>query len=136
MGRDLYELRNLAFGAYWLNQGDVVRATRDRPNEPPEIVVRASGHRTIRVVFAEGLDENVVRDYLFALQHLGVGIEHGYASLCALDLPPEIDRAVLCRALEAWRASDLLDYETCEARRTGSFDLLRHPMHAAPRALR
>jgi uncharacterized protein DUF4265 len=55
LGDDLYELRNVAFQAYGLNFGDVVRATSDSPALKPEIrrVEERSGHRTLRVLFAE-----------------------------------------------------------------------------------
>jgi hypothetical protein len=123
LGRDLYELRSVPFGAYGLNHGDVVRATLDRRREPPEIrfVVRRSGHRTIRVFFADALEETVTRA-LRRLEALGVGYERGFAWMWALDLPPAVDIGAVCVRLEEWRAAGLLDYETCEARRLGSFD--------------
>jgi uncharacterized protein DUF4265 len=124
LGRDLYELRSVPFGAYGLNYCDVVRATVDRPRDPPEIrfVVRRSGHRTIRVFLADALEETVTRALLLRLEALGIGYERGFAWMWALDLPPEVDIDVVRARLDEWRAGGLLDYETCEARQAGSFD--------------
>jgi hypothetical protein len=138
LGRDLYELRSVPFGAYGLNYGDVVRATVDRPREPPEIrfVAKRSGHRTIRVFLADGLEDSVSRAMLDELEALGIGYERGFAWMWALDLPPEVDDSVLRRRLEEWRAEGLLEFETCEARRAGSFDGLARGTSAPKRSLR
>src|SRR5262245_56293650 len=59
LGGDLYELRNSPWYAYDLHFYDVVRAIPDQPDERPRItgVVRAGGHKTLRVLFAAELAE-------------------------------------------------------------------------------
>ena len=137
LGRDLYELRSIPFRAYGLNYGDVVRATVDRPREPPEIrfVVRSSGHRTIRVFLAGPVGEAATAALLAELKSLHVGYEGGWRRFYALDLPLESDIGAVCARLEIARAGGLLEYETCEAWRAGSFDLPRRVGRArAPRS--
>jgi hypothetical protein len=126
LGRDLYELLNIPFNLYGLNYRDVVRATRQRAHEDPEIrfVVRRSGHRTLRILFARGVPRAIEMETLGMLKPLGVGFEGGSDGFYALDLAPEGDLAAVCQRLEQWVALALLErYETCEARRPGSFDL-------------
>jgi hypothetical protein len=130
LGRDLYQLLNIPFNLYGLNYRDVVRATRHRSHDDPEIrfVVRHSGHRTLRVLFARGVPRGVAVDALGILKPLGVGFEGGGDGFYALDLAPAGDLAAVCRWLERWRALRLLErYETCEARRAGSFELPEPP---------
>ena len=57
LSADLYEIRNVPFYAYGLNFEDVVRAVEPGPDEKPVVieVVRASGHRTIRVFFTDAV---------------------------------------------------------------------------------
>lgn len=132
LGRDLYQLLNIPFNLYGLNYRDVVRATRHRAHDDPEIrfVVRRSGHRTLRVVFAEDVPTPLQIQVLGRLKPLGVGFEGSSCGFYALDLAPEGDLDVVCGKLSAWRGVGLLDcYETADARRAGSFDLPRLPGH-------
>jgi hypothetical protein len=124
LGRDLYELRNVPMGAYGLNCGDVVRATRDRPTEAPEVrfVVRRSGRQTYRVFFGENVRERRKLKLMRSLEPLGVGIERGTTSVFALDLAPDADQAAIRDRLHRWHQRGLLHWETCEERRPGSFD--------------
>jgi hypothetical protein len=126
LGRDLYELLNIPFNLYGLNYRDVVRATPHGSHDDPEIrfVVRRSGHRTLRVVFAGGVPAKVQLEMLGALKPIGVGFEGSSSDgFYAVDVTPEGDLAAVCRQLEEWCALGLVDcYETCEARRAGSFD--------------
>src|SRR5262245_23662456 len=54
LGGDLYEIRNSPWFAFDLHFYDIVRAVPDQPDEKPRIieVVRRSGHKTLRVLFA------------------------------------------------------------------------------------
>jgi len=124
LGRELFRLQNIPFGAYGLNFGDVVRATRDRPKGPPEIrfVVSRSGHRTLRVYFDDSVDAARARGLLRSLKPLGVGFEGGPPGLYALNVRPEGELETLEDRLDHWSDEGLLFYETCEERRPGSFD--------------
>jgi hypothetical protein len=126
LGRDLYQLMNIPFNLYGLNYRDIVRATAHRAHPDPEIrfVVRRSGYRTLRVVFAATIPKDVQLDALGMLKALGVGFEGMDNGFYALDLAPEGDAARVRERLDEWRAIGVLDdYETCEARVAGSFDL-------------
>jgi hypothetical protein len=131
LGRDLYELRSIPFRAYGLPYRDVVRATSDRSSDAPEVrfVVRCSGHRTLRVVFADDVPPAVRLEMLGTLEPFGIGFEHAFDGFYLLDVTPEGGLAVVCRQLDGWRAGGLLDYETCETRRAGSYDLPSRSSH-------
>ena len=124
LGNDLYELRNVAFHAYDLNFGDVVRATSDSPALKPEIrcVERRSGHRTLRVLFAESVPEERMLDLLQSLALLSASFERATDRYFALDLEPEADVAKVRAVLAGWEWQGWCAYETCEARVPGSFD--------------
>jgi hypothetical protein len=124
LGGDLYELRNTPFHAYDLNFGDVVRAVSDAPDLKPEIreVVRRSGHQTLRVFFHKSVPEEKRLSLLHSLRSLSVSFEGANAAYFALDLEPDADIGRVRRELDDWTAEGWADYETCEARVTGSFD--------------
>ena len=126
LGRDLYQLLNIPFNLYGLNYHDIVRATPHRAHPDPEIrfVVRRSGYRTLRIVFAADVPGDVHLERVRALKALGVGFEGMSDGYYALDLRPGGDLPAVCRRLEEWRVIGLLDdFETCETRVAGSFDL-------------
>ena len=120
-----YELQNVPFHAYGLNFLDVVEAVSESPDKKPSIVkvVRASGHRTLRVVF---LDDEVPRErrvpMLEELRVLGASIEGADYRLFSIDVRPDGDIDRIRDRLDSWTADGLLDYETCESRVEGSFD--------------
>lgn len=124
LGDDLFELRNVPFHAYDLNFLDVVLATSDAPDRRPEIrrVVRRSGHRTLRVIFAESTSPEERTARLTRMAPLGVTFEGANARYFALDVVPEGDYAAARASLAAAEEEGVLGYETCEARVEGSFD--------------
>ena len=135
LGRDLYQLMNIPFNLYGLNYRDVVRATPHRAHPDPEIrfVVRRSGYRTLRIVFAAKVPTDVQLESLGTLKVLGVGFEGMSDGFYALDLTPGGNATRVRERLEEWRAIGLLDdYETCEARLPGSFDLPKGYRGQAP----
>ena len=124
LGDDLYELRNVAFHAYDLNFGDIVRATADSPALKPQIrnVERRSGHRTLRVFFDESVTEERMLELLGSLALLSASFERATERYFALDLEPEADVAKVRAILDKWERQGWSAYETCEARVPGSFD--------------
>lgn len=124
LGADQYEIQNVPFCAYGLNFGDVVLATQDAPDLKPEIrrIISRSGHRTLRMFFAEGVEQEQQGATLERLIAMGVQVERADARFVCLDLPPHIDGQSVRRALDTLEAEGLLEYETCEARVEGSFD--------------
>ncbi len=124
LGSDRYEIRNVPFCAYGLNFGDVVLATADQPDLKPEVrrVVAASGHRTLRIFFSEGVERAQQVAQLDQLVTLGAQVERADARFVCLDLRPCVDYQACRQALDAMEAAGVLAYETCETRTEGSFD--------------
>jgi hypothetical protein len=124
LGGGLFELQNVPFYAYGLNLNDVVRASSPDPTLKPEIreVVRSGGHRTLRVVFTNGCSAEAQSLVLDPLAKLGVTFERATAKHLALDVVPEGRYDTVCEALAKLEADGVLEYETCEARSSGSFD--------------
>jgi hypothetical protein len=126
VGPNEYELRNTPFYAYDLNWGDVVLAVADAPNQKPRIrmVVRRSGHSTLRLFFRKHLSYERGLELLGTLQAQvpGVSYEGLNEFYFALDLLPETSVDDVRDILDEWMAKDWIEYETAEARASGSFD--------------
>jgi hypothetical protein len=107
-----------------LNLGDIVKATADGPGLAPEIrqVMIPSGHRTVRLFFAERLRERRMFQLLQRLSRLSVGYERGTRTCFALDVSCEADIYEVLNCLEQWRRRGWCAYETGEPRAPGSFD--------------
>ena len=113
LGVDLYELRNVPWYAYRLNFGDVVRAVDDDPDRAPRIVeaVTRSGHRTIRIFFAEETRRPEQEEILAELDGLRASHERAGGRLLALDVEPEADYRAVLEHLRRLEAEDLLTFE-------------------------
>ena len=124
LGGDRYRLDNVPFYAYDLNLGDVVEARAASPDLKPSVlrVLERSGHRTVRVFFAEAVSDEARLDYLRSLADLHVSFERATARYVALDLEPGADMDAVRARLDRAQAEGILEYETCEARVPGSFD--------------
>ncbi|SRR6266516_3358187 len=124
LGEDLYEVQNVPFYAYGLNFGDVVRAVQPAPNKKPVVseLVRAGGHRTLRVTFSDSLTESERLEHLCSLNDLKASFEGANKRYFAIDIEPDGDYEAVCDRLAAWEAQGPLEYETCEARVAGTFD--------------
>ena len=130
LGGDLYELRSVPFAAYGLNFGDIVEAATTT-NALPCIqrVVTPSGRRTLRLFF-NGASVPDQSPHLDRLAKLGAEFERATDSLVAIDVPAEADYDAICEALWSLEQQGVLDYETCEQRRPGTFtDLPSTPDH-------
>jgi len=121
---DLYEIDNIPFYAYGINYRDVVHATSDAPDLKPEIrnVVKRSGHQTLRIIFLSGVSEDEQAPYLEYIRTAGASIERANKSYLAIDVPPSAGREELRAYLDRLEAQQVLEYETCEERVSGSFD--------------
>jgi hypothetical protein len=113
LGDDLYELRNVPWYAYRLNFGDVVRAVEDDPERVPRIVeaVRRSGHRTIRIFFAEQIPRREQEPILAELDALHATHERAGGRLLALDVEPEADYRAVLEHLQRLEDADVLTFE-------------------------
>jgi hypothetical protein len=125
MGDGLYEIDNIPFYAYGINCRDVVRAIAKQADQKPQVeeVVRSGGHKTLRFFFAKDLAVDAQQDTLDSLRLLHVSFERADERYIAVDVPPSVDYAAVCSALAALEGSGLLEYETCEIRVAGRFDL-------------
>jgi hypothetical protein len=124
LGDDLYELHNSPFYAYDLNYLDVVYAVAADPNHKLLVhrVERRSGHRTLRVQFADATPK-LQRDlHLKDLDKFSVAWEGADQTLSSLDISEPGNYQPVCDHLWEWEKLGLLEYETCEARVPGSFD--------------
>ncbi len=124
LGGGLFELRNVPFYAYGLSLNDVVRAVSSDPKLKPEIqeVVRPGGHHTLRVVFTMESSVEAQARVMDPLTKLGVTFERANSKYLALDVSPEGHYDAVCEALAKLEQGGVLEYETCEARSSGSFD--------------
>jgi hypothetical protein len=114
LGNDLYELRNCPWSAFDLHFYDVVRAVPDKPGELPRIleVVRASGHKTLRVAFQTEVKEEERLEMLRSLHQWRGFHENCDSRLYAVDVEPGGDYKAVCDQLRAWQQAGLLVYET------------------------
>ena len=121
---DLYEIRNSPFYAYGINWGDIVRAHSDDPTLKPEVreLIQTSGNKTLRVFFDKDLDQEQPDDILSSLKDLDLSWERADHRYVAIDVHPEADYQEVCDDLMVLERRGLLAYETCEARKQGSFD--------------
>ena len=119
---DLFALKNLPFFAFGLNLGDVVRAPLAGRMREVEVVVRPSGHRTLRIMFGEHVTQAEQKRYLDALRELGGSFERGTKRLVAVDAPPDAKYDAMIALLDRWELHRELVFETCEQRVAGSFD--------------
>lgn len=125
VGDDLYVLENVPFFAYGLNYRDVVRADASFAEGEPVAreVVRRGGHTTLRVVFRRNDEPRARRRALLSeLCPLKVSFESWDDSFFALDVAPDGDVGAVLAWLERLEKRNVLGFETCEARRRGSFD--------------
>jgi hypothetical protein len=123
LGKDLFQIDNIPFHAYGLNLGDIVEAIEPSPELKPQVtkVVKASGHRTLRIIFEKEYAEEQQAPYIKEMKDMGVGVERNNSVLLALDVPPEIDYQMICNHLSKLEKYCVLNYETCEVRIPGTF---------------
>jgi hypothetical protein len=119
---DLFAIKNLPFFAFGLNFDDIVHAPMDGELREVRVVIRPSGHRTLRVVFHAHVatDEQVVQ--LNALKALGGSYERATSRSVAIDVPPGAGYGAMIALLTKLETDDELVFETCEARNAEGFD--------------
>lgn len=124
LGNNQYQIKNIPFYAYGLNYDDIVFAEAESDEFKPEIkgLIKASGHKTIRVAFIgdSSKEENI--DVIESVRTEKIGYEGFNDHQFALNVTPEGDFDQLFAALEALEEKNVLIFETCEARVEGSFD--------------
>jgi hypothetical protein len=105
LGDSLFELQNISVYAEHLNFADVVRC-EESVDALPVIceLVRASGHRTLRVIFREETQaEDAVDNVIIPLNENGITYERSAKRCYMFDVPPTSNYAW---ALELLRQKD------------------------------
>jgi hypothetical protein len=121
LGDDRYRLRNTPFVAKDLNFHDVVQATRRGPDELPAInhVVERSGHKTLRIFFADASLPSTIDEVLRHLNEMSANHEKGKDRFYAVDVRPEADYPSVCDYLWTLQQRGALAYETGPTREDG-----------------
>ncbi len=111
VGENRYRLENSPFFAYGVSWLDVVEAAPDAVGQLVlSGVVQKSGHRTVRVIFASGIESAEARSVLEELVRLGCSYEGYNPRYVSVDVPPEADLAAvaeyLTRTGQRWEYAD------------------------------
>lgn len=98
LGSDQYRIRNVPFFAYGLNFYDIVRATADSPDLKPQIreVVEPSGHKTLRLFFANSIDRDEQVKLLESLHAHNAYYERATDIHVAIDIEPDGSYEEVC----------------------------------------
>ena len=113
LGMGLFEVRNTPLLAYDLHWGDVVSCTEPEGERPQMVkVVHRSGHKTLRVLFAERCPRSQVRVTLDHLTDVGAMHWPGWQRYYAVDIPPIADYEAICVYLWEQEQEGLVQYET------------------------
>ena len=93
VGPDQYRLDNSPFWAYGVSWLDVVEAHRDDSGQLAFTgVVTKSGHRTVRIIFTPGIEENPEGQAIVdALVRMGCTYEGMHPGYIAIDIPPGVE---------------------------------------------
>jgi hypothetical protein len=119
----LFEIRNTPFFAYGLNFLDIVETKKDDAGRNQVLrVVEPSGHRTLRVIFADLVPPEDRGPMLSTLNELQAFYEGANKDMFAIDIRPSGDYDGVRKRIDEWQKAGLLGYETCEVRVAGSFD--------------
>jgi hypothetical protein len=124
MGGEIFEIKNVPCYAYDLNMSDRVLATIRPPDLIPRVhkVVAKSGHRTLRALLNENVDLGEWKKLIARLSDYGAVQIQVSERFFAFDIQPKGDYDSLYLKLEDLEEQGILQYETCEARKEGSFD--------------
>ena len=101
VGPHLYRLDNCPFWAYGVSWRDIVEARPDPDGMLRMVrVVEKAGHRTVRVIFDPGVDEDPpAQSVLDGVVTLGCTYEGMNPKYIVIDLPPEVDLMVIAEYL-------------------------------------
>jgi hypothetical protein len=105
LGSGRYRIESCPFFAYGVSRDDVVRATEPGSDEAPRLedVLEKGGHRTLRIALDAKVEmtDGAVQRLLERLLELGCTHETLRPKLVALDVPREVDVAVVAEQLQA-----------------------------------
>jgi hypothetical protein len=92
LGNSLYEIRNIVMFVPGLHPLDVVRCEEVEGSAPKVVeVVKASGYKTISVMFRDGATDDQCVDVMWELRQKGVSSEKAAPRNFAFAIPPGTD---------------------------------------------
>jgi hypothetical protein len=120
LGSSRFRVESCPFFAYGVSRDDVVRAEAAAGEEAPRLedVIEKSGHRTLRLALdpAVELADSGIQGLLERLLELGCTHEALRPKLVAIDLPPEVDVAIVVELLQALVDDRVLLWEWADPR--------------------
>ena len=112
---DSYKIIASPFVAYDIHKGDIVRTTPGPHGPVYEGLVRAGGHGTARVLFAEQADFMARARALMALKVLGLTAEDPKGRYYTLDVPTGVSIDAVAEALDDLQERGVLEFELLPA---------------------
>lgn len=120
LGSGRFRIESCPFFAYGVSRDDVVRAVEDSGEDAPRLedVLEKGGHRTLRLALAPQVDlgDSSIQGLLERLLELGCTHEALRPKLVAIDVPPEVDVAVVAQLLQALVQEGSLLWEWADPR--------------------
>lgn len=100
LGGNRYRLDNTPFFAYRLSWGDVVEALPEADGFLMFTrVLEKSGHRTVRVLLAESVENAAGKQLVTEIARLGCTYEGATSKLICIDIPPSVSLEVVAARL-------------------------------------
>ncbi len=105
LGSGRFRIESCPFFAYGISRDDVVRADESAGEEAPRLedVIEKCGHRTLRLALDPAIEitDGAIQGLLERLLELGCTHETLRPKLIALDVPREVDVAVVAELLQS-----------------------------------
>jgi hypothetical protein len=120
LGSGRFRVESCPFFAYGVSRDDVVRAEAPAGEDAPRLedVVEKGGHRTLRLALDPRveLSDSGIQGLLERLLELGCTHEALRPKIVAIDVPPEVDVAVVAELLQALVGDRALLWEWADPR--------------------
>ena len=120
LGSGRFRIESCPFFAYGVSRDDVVLAVEMAGEDAPRLedVLEKGGHRTLRLALDPGIDlaDSSVQGLLERLLELGCTHEALRPKLVAIDVPPQVDVAVVAQLLQALVQEGTLLWEWADPR--------------------
>ena len=120
LGSGRFRIESCPFFAYGVSRDDVVRAVEVAGEDAPllEDVIEKGGHRTLRVALDSAIEipEPTIQGLLERLLELGCTHETLRPKLVALDVPREVDVAIVAQLLQALADDGTILWEWADPR--------------------
>jgi hypothetical protein len=120
LGSGRFRIESCPFFAYGVSREDVVRAVEPAGEDAPRLedVVEKCGHRTLRLALDATVEiaDSAIQGLLERLLELGCTHEALRPKLVAIDVPPEVDVAVVAALLQSLVEDQTLLWEWADPR--------------------